>query len=252
LIWPENFGILFSLKEEGGLKEASIVSPKTIPGFQDERVIYIPCDLPSHLLASALKKQSSFEFDLGFGFFFKLQGSAVLFQALGAPLAALALEPMIVSGAKEIVVLGFCGSLSERFEIGDAVSISQAFSEDGTSKHYLPRKRLFFPSPALRTQVESDLRASGGNFKAGAIVSMDAPLRETKSWLRRNQKRGAELVDMETAAVFALAEFHTVRAASLQIVSDELSSGKWKSGFSSSHLEDQVKEYFLPLIVAQN
>jgi purine-nucleoside phosphorylase len=240
---------LFSPKKEGHLKEVPIVAPKRIHGFGDERVIYIPCDLPSRLLSSALKKQAQLEINLGFGSFFKLQGSAVLFQALGAPLAALALEPMIVSGAKEIIVLGFCGSLSVGFEIADVVSISQAFSEEGTSKHYVPRKRLFSPSPALRRQVESGLRASGRDFKTGTIVSTDAPLRETKSWLRRNQKRGAELVDMETAAVFALAEFHSVRAASLQIVSDELSSGKWKPGFSSTRLEDRVKDYFLPLII---
>jgi purine-nucleoside phosphorylase len=53
---------------------------------------------------------------------------------------------------------------------------------------------------------------------------------------------------METSAVFSLAEFHGIRAASLQIVTDELSTGKWKPGFSSPQVKDRVKDYFLPLL----
>jgi len=56
-------------------------------------------------------------------------------------------------------------------------------------------------------------------------------------------------VDMETSAVFALAEFHAIRAVSLQVVSDELSGGKWKPGYASTQLEDRVKNYFLPILL---
>jgi len=66
---------------------------------------------------------------------------------------------------------------------------------------------------------------------------------------RENLKQGAEVVDMETSAIFALAAFHGIRAASLRIVSDELSGGKWKPAFSSLQLEDRVKDYFLPLLL---
>ncbi len=231
------------------MKTASLVAPMPIRGFSAEKVFYIPCDIPSRLLSSTLKKHAQAEINLGFGFLYKLQGGTVLFQVLGAPSAALALEPLISSGAREIILLGFSGSLSKHLKIGDAVSISKAFSEEGTSRHYFPRKRIFSASPSLKKHLESDLRASGLDFKTGTIVSTDAPFRETKSWLRKNQNRGAELVDMETSAVYALAEFHGIKAASLQIVSDELSSGKWNPAFSSPKLEDRVKDYFLPLVI---
>lgn len=231
------------------MKAASIVRPKPIRGFRSEKVFCIPCDLHSRLLSLILKKNAPAEINLEPGFLYKLRGSAVLFQALGAPLAALSLERLIMSGAKEIILLGFCGSLSERFKIGDVVSISKAFSEEGTSRHYFPRKRMFSASPSLKRRLEDDLGASGLDVKTGTIVSTDAPYRETESWMRKNQKRGAELVDMETSAIFAIAQFCGIKAASLQIVSDELSSGKWNPGFSSRHLEDRVKEYFLPLLI---
>jgi purine-nucleoside phosphorylase len=231
------------------MRTASIVAPKPVRGLDAEKVIYIPCDIPSRLLSTALKRQAQAQKGLEHGLLYKLGESAVLFQALGSPVAALALESLIASGAKKIILLGFCGSLSKSFTIADAVSISQALSEEGTSRLYFSKKRTFPASLALKKHLDGILRSSGLPFKTGTIVSTDAPFRETKSWLRKNQNRGAELVDMETSAVFALAEFHGIEAASLQLVSDELWSGKWKTGFSSSALENRVKDYFLPLLI---
>jgi purine-nucleoside phosphorylase len=53
---------------------------------------------------------------------------------------------------------------------------------------------------------------------------------------------------METSAVFALAEFHRREAASLMIVSDELSSGSWRHGFFETGLEESVRRHFLPFL----
>jgi len=232
------------------MRTASLVAPKPVRGVDAEKVFYIPCDIPSGFLASSLKKHARAEKQFEFGLLYEIGESIVFFQALGAPLAALALERLIASGVKEITLLGFCGSLSGRFKIADVASILRAFSEEGTSRHYFSRKRAFSASPALKKSLENALRSSGLDFKTGTIVSTDAPYRETKSWLRRNQNRGAELVDMETSAVFSLAEFHGIKAASLQIVSDELSSGTWKPAFRSPVVEQKVKNYFLPLLIA--
>jgi purine-nucleoside phosphorylase len=247
LLWAGDSDILFLL-EQAKMKPKDIVTPKPIPGFPAQRVIYVPCDLPSRLLSSALKKQAQSETDLGFGLVYMFKRSLVLFGALGAPAAALALEPMLMSGTKEVILLGFCGSLSGSLVIGDVASVSRAISEEGTSRHYLPRKHVFTPSPELAGHIENSLRASGLGFKTGTIVSTDAPFRETRSWLRKNRKRGAELVDMETSAVFALAEFRGVKAASLQVVVDELSGETWRRGFSNRRVEEQTKACFLPLL----
>jgi len=86
----------------------------------------------------------------------------------------------------------------------------------------------------------------------GTIVSTDAPYRETKSWLTKKQKNKIDLVDMETSAVFALAEFYRVQAAALMIISDELFSIKWRHKFTSFRLDKKVKEYFIPFIQAED
>jgi uridine phosphorylase len=230
------------------MKTPSIAAPEIIRHIRSETVIYVPWDIPSRPISAALNKRAQAKKDLEICVLYKLRDKIVLVQAVSAPLAVLALEPLIASGAKEIILLGYCGSLARRFKIADIISISKAFSDEGTSRHYLPRKQVFSPSPALKGALEDVLTASGLETKTGAVVSTDAPYRETRSWMRKNQKRGAELVDMETSAVFALAEFHKIRAASVQIVSDELFSGRWKPAFSSPVLKHRAEDCFLPLI----
>jgi len=226
------------------VRSPSIVTPKSIRGFKDKRVIYLPCDLPGGILSRALKKKAGAERDLGFCSLYKLDGKSVLFGALGAAAAVLGLEAIITSGAEDVVVLGFCGSLSRRFRIGDVVRISRAIADEGTSRHYFPRRRSFLPSPALASELE----AAAAGLPRGVIISTDAPYRETRSWLKRSRQRGADLVDMETSAVFALASFHGIRAAALQIVSDEVFSGRQTTGFSSSLLKERVRDFFLPIL----
>ena len=54
---------------------------------------------------------------------------------------------------------------------------------------------------------------------------------------------GIECVDMETSAVYALAQFYKISAVSLMIVSDILKKDNWISG--SSYTEKVIKYFSL-------
>jgi purine-nucleoside phosphorylase len=228
----------------------SIVKPDHFRAGNYEKLVYIPWNPPCELLGDELKKAASRNKLQRLGDLYRFEKKAVLYGAPSAPLACLALEPFIVSGVREIIVLGVCGSLNPRFRIADTVSIAGALSDEGTSRHYLPGRHLFIPSLPLKRAIEACLRSRGFKFDRGTIISTDAPFRETKAWLDRAGRQGAELVDMETSAVLALAEFHGIRAASLQVVSDELFTGDWKSAFSDSALRRRVRDCFLPVALA--
>ncbi len=230
------------------LSEPGLVKPEPIKDFNAERVIYFPLDAPSRPLIRTLKKNSYKEITALFGSVYLLKDKAVLTQCIGAPLAVLALETLIVSGIKEIILIGFCGSLNPDFRMMSAVSVSRALSEEGTSRHYLPQKKIFHPSPALKDKIENRLRSSSLPFLTGSLVSTDAPFRETRSWLNEKKKEGVDSVDMEASAVFALAEFHGIRAAALMIISDEIRRSAWKHGFNSPELGEKIKQYFTPIL----
>ncbi len=232
-----------------GATRDSIVRPRRLPWAAGiERVVYLPWDLRSSFLASDLARLGEERRYEMFGRLFKLGSESVLYGATSAPLACLALEPLIVTGVKEILLLGFCGSLSPAFRIGDAVSVIRALSDEGSSGRYLPGRRRFLPSGPLKSSIESLLVGRRLAYKEGAIISTDTPYRETAGWARDAARRGAQAVDMETSAVLALAEYHGVRAASLQVVSDELFTGSWRSGFNDRGLRERARACFLPFL----
>lgn len=228
--------------------EESLVKPKGFKNFKIKKVVYFPVDSNSKILGKELKRKSVKDINLGYGQIFILEDKFVLYQSMGAPAAVLCLESLVASGVKEIIMLGFCGSLNREYPIKSVVSISRALSEEGTSRHYFPRKRYFKPSMALKNKIEKILQSHKFAFQEGSLVSTDAPFRETKSWLKEKQRKGIGLVDMETSAVFSLAEFRSIDSAALMIVSDAIWSGKWKKGFFDPGLDEKIKKYFLPFI----
>lgn len=219
-----------------------------LKGFTHERAVYIPVDTPSRIIWNLLKKKASKDEKTPFGHFFLLDNTAVLYLSIGASSAVIGLEQLIATGTKEILVLGFCGSLNPGFSSLDAVSIKKAHSEEGTSQHYIARQKIFLPAESLRRKIENSLAGRNLPFLEGTTVSTDAPFRETRSWIGDMQKKGIDVVDMETSAVFALGEYHSIPTAALMIVSDELAGKKWENVFKSPKLSTRVKKYFFPFL----
>ena len=229
-------------------ESVSIVPPRPFKDFLVDRVIYMPVDLPSGLIKKYLREHAGKEKQTDWGILYRIERTAVLFQAVGAPLAVLSLEKLVASGAKEILILGFCGSLNPEYKLASPVSVAKAYSNEGTSCHYCPGQKVFPASPGLQKAVEKRLKDRELPFLRGVAVSTDAPYRETPAWIRKMRQRGIDVVDMEASAVFGLASFHKLPAAALMIVSDELFSGRWKNGFSDPRPAKAVQDYFFPFL----
>jgi uridine phosphorylase len=225
-----------------------ILKPKPLKGFSHRKAVYIPVDTPSRIFWNELKKRASRTKETPFGHIFLLDKTAVLYGCVGASLAVMALEHLIASGAEEILILGFCGSLNPDVSTLDVVSINKAYSEEGTSRHYIERKKIFHSSDPLRQKIEDNLVERNLPFLEAIAVSTDAPYRETQSWLLDKQKKAIDVVDMEASAVFALGEYHDIPAAALMIVSDNLTGKKWKNVFKYPGLNAKIKQYFFPFL----
>jgi len=234
--------------KDRSVSEESIVRPKPIPGLEREKIVFIPFDPQPGLILAGFEPKIRREKLTWAGRLIFLDDKAVLYGDLGAPAAVAALEGLIASGARQVLILSFCGSLDPTYRIKDVVSISRALADEGTSLHYFPRRKMYTPSAGLKADVESRLKSSGLPFQTGSLVSTDAPFRETKPWLMKIQKKKIGLVDMEVSAVFALAEFRCIDAAALLIVTDELFSGAWKQTGYDPEFKKKIKDYFLPFI----
>lgn len=106
----------------------------------DALMAMTPADV--HALKKILKLREIPMIDVGLCRFYQAEkespGPALTLVGpiLGAPQAVIAMEKLIVLGAKRIWILGWCGSLQPGLSIGDLVVPVRAVSEEGTSRHY--------------------------------------------------------------------------------------------------------------------
>jgi nucleoside phosphorylase len=155
----------------------------------------------------------------------------LLLCPVGASGTVLALENAIELGARTIVFLGWCGSLSPGCPMAHVVVPTSAVREEGTSYHYLAPERRPEASSHLTSSIVARLDDDGIPHRTGTVWSTDAPYRETGTKVKRYAAAGVLAVDMETSAILALAEYHQLEAAGALIVSDELSGGAWNPGW---------------------
>jgi uridine phosphorylase len=154
----------------------------------------------------------------------------VVHALIGASAAAMNLEELIAYGAKRIYEVGVSGAIDARLRPGDVVVLQGAFSDEGTSRHYFRGTRSFSPSHKQTRRLEASLRASGIEYVSGDAWSVDAPYRETKRNVARHLNSGARVVNMENSAIFAVATYRRVEAASVQVISDVVSE-RWEPAF---------------------
>jgi uridine phosphorylase len=159
-------------------------------------------------------------------------GVSITGPIVGAPYAVMVLETLIAWGARKIIFIGWCGSVSDKIKIGDIIVATSAIIDEGTSGHYTDNEtRISFPSASMLTKLNDALRQNQANFHNGAIWSTDAIYRETCEKVKYFQRQDAIGVEMEISALFTVAKFRGVDLGAMAVVSDELSSFKWRPGF---------------------
>jgi uridine phosphorylase len=157
---------------------------------------------------------------------------AAVQMMIGAPAAALSLEAAIARGVRDVLVVGSAGSLRDDLPLGSAVLVTGAEREDGTSHHYLPAGEVVAADPELTDRLAACAAARGLDPVRGRSWTIDAPYRETVTAIRRHREAGVLVVEMEAAAIFAVARVRGARAALLVAVSDELFQPQWRPGFA--------------------
>jgi uridine phosphorylase len=115
-----------------------------------------------------------------------------------------------------------------KHQIGEFIVASKALAEDGVAHLYLKNKNF--------AKVDQNLACLWSNFaknrelpnfhEAGAW-SFSAIFRETPADIIRVSKQGYDVVEMEAATLYAIAEEKGVHAISFFVISDSLSQENW-------------------------
>ena len=152
---------------------------------------------------------------------------AVVNPGVGAPLAAAALEEMIALGCRAFVACGGAGALTRTLELGDLVVVDSALRDEGTSYHYLPAARTVATSPAVVAALAAHLTAAGMPHTVGRTWTTDGIYRETKTRVARRVAEGCLTVEMEAAALLAVAAFRSVPLGYVLYAGDTLAGEEW-------------------------
>lgn len=167
---------------------------------------------------------------------------SVIASPMGAPMAVMLLEQLIAIGARRFLYLGFCGALNPGYRIGDCFVPTTGVREEGTSYHYLPAHVIPAASAQANALLHAQAAAQGVMVRSGPIWTTDALYRETASKISQFQKAGIHAVDMETAALFAVAHYRACDVAALLVVSDECYHPTWQPGFGHPRMRQGCRD----------
>jgi DeoD family purine-nucleoside phosphorylase len=143
-------------------------------------------------------------------------GEPLTIQAtgMGGPSAAIVIEELIALGARRLIRVGTCGALQPDLRLGELIAAATARGEDGTSRA-LGAPRPLAADPGLLERLDG---------RRGEVVSSDLFYDPDPTRAQRWAAEGALAVEMEAAALYALAAHHQVRAACILAVSDIVST----------------------------
>lgn len=157
---------------------------------------------------------------------------------IGAPAAAMVLEELVALGVRRFLNIGAAGCLQPDVRFGDVIICTGAVRDEGVSHHYVAAEKFSYPSPELTGQLEAALDEMGVPHLSGVTRTIDAPYRETIAEARSYQAEGVLSVEMEAAALFAIASYRKVELASAFVITDHLlAEDRWSHAFGSEAVE---------------
>ena len=150
----------------------------------------------------------------------------VISSGIGGPSTAICVEELYLLGVKTIIRVGTCGGMQLDINPGDLIIANAAIRQEGTSKEYVP---LEFPAVANIDIVNALKEASdklGYKSHIGIVQSKDSfygqhspetmPIEyELKNKWDAWIKAGCLASEMETAALYTVAQIRGIKAASI-------------------------------------
>ncbi|WP_456431990.1 phosphorylase family protein [Thermosulfuriphilus sp.] len=140
--------------------------------------------------------------------------------SLSAPHAVMVLETLKACGLKEVIIFGWCGSLSPDLFPGEVFLPSRGHSFEGVSRHYPEAQSL--PWSKGQETLKILLTESGFKVREGALASTDAPFRETEDFIIQLKKRRILAIDMEVSSLMQVGQALGIRISCALLVTDRL------------------------------
>lgn len=138
----------------------------------------------------------------------------------GSSVAACMTERLRVYGAKAIIRIGTCGALSRSVKLWTPIITTACFSNEGTSKHYLPNGYPILSDVNLNSILIKKMTEANVDYQQGISITTDGRWREDPSLLKNLSELGVMSIEMETSAILSVCQFRKIPAAAINIPAD--------------------------------
>ncbi len=165
---------------------------------------------------------------LGFTGTFKGKPVSIMGSGMGMPsISIYAHELFDYYGVKQIIRVGTCGGLLADMQVGDLVLASAAGTDSSMNRQrfggydFSASADFELLRQVYEKAIQRDLKIRTGN-----VFSSDWFYHPDETFIDKMQKMGILALDMESAALYALAHQHGRRALTMLSVSDVIPTGE--------------------------
>jgi uridine phosphorylase len=146
---------------------------------------------------------------------------------VGAPITGGIMDELGAKGCTKWILCGSAGGLDKAHSFGHLIVPRSAVRDEGLSYHYLPPAREVAASPRAVAAIKKVMDRHGVPYLVSKTWTTDAFFRETPQKVSRRKKEGCLAVEMEAAAVFAVAKFRGYQAGAILYLHDDVSGEDW-------------------------
>lgn len=166
----------------------------------------------------------------------------VFLPTVGAAITGGLMEELGVKGCTKWILCGSAGGLDKAHSFGHLIVPRSAVRDEGFSYHYLPPAREVAASPRAVKAIKAAMDRHGVPYLVSKTWTTDAFFRETPQKVARRKKEGCLAVEMEAAAVFAVAKFRGYQAGAILYLHDDVSGKDWdkRHAHDPSYIREKI------------
>ncbi len=150
------------------------------------------------------------------------EGITLINFGMGSPNAATIMDLLSAIRPRACLLLGKCGGLKKKNDLGDLILPIAAIRGEGTSNDYFPPEVPALPAFNLQKAVSTTIRNYDRDYWTGTVYTTNRRVWEYdekfKSYLRLIRVMA---IDMETATLFTTGFHNKIPTGALLLVSDQ-------------------------------
>lgn len=166
---------------------------------------------------------------------------AVYTTMMGDAASAALMEEVIAKGGKKFLFFGSCGVLDKNIIAGHLVVPTAAYRDEGTSYHYMEASEYIEIITANRlSEIFSELKYPYIKTKTWTTSAF---YRETRQNMLKRKEEGYLVVEMECAALAAVARYRKVDFYQFLYSEDSIDNINWDSRIMGKLTNDDRIKY---------